>query len=109
MIDLVLFDETLDEIIIVEIKSGCEYRNVSTGSKLQHLKEDVTDAPVHQHQLQVLLGKELFRRTYLECTKRVRALLVYVSKEGDLDVIDEEEFRIKYENTTIGQAILATA
>jgi hypothetical protein len=109
MIDLVLYDETQEEIIIVEIKSGCEYRNLSTGSKLKHLKENVTDAPVHQHQLQVVLGKELFRRTYPECKKQVRALLVYVSKEGDLDVIEEEDFQVHYENTTVGKAIIDTA
>jgi hypothetical protein len=109
MIDLVLYDENQEEIIIVEIKSGCEYRNLSTGSKLKYLKENVTDAPIHQHQLQVLLGKELFQRTYPDCKKKVRALLVYISKEGDLDVIEEEDFQIHYENNTVGKAIIDTA
>jgi hypothetical protein len=39
----------------------------------------------------------------------VRALLVYVSKEGDLDVIEEKDFQVRYEGATVGKAILATA
>ena len=109
MIDLVLHDENMDQVLIVEIKTGCEYRNVSTGSCLTNLgSTTITDSPLHQHQLQALLGKELFRRTYPNCTKNVQSILVYVSKDGLLEVLEEKQFTVVY-SEHISQAILRTA
>jgi hypothetical protein len=109
MIDVVLHDEVTDQILIVEIKSGCEYRHVSTGSCMKCLQSsDVPDSPLHQHQLQTLLGKELFNRTYKECTKSVRGVLIYVGKDGSLEIVEESQFRVLYTDH-VAQAIIRTA
>jgi hypothetical protein len=111
MIDIVLHDVSTDEILVVEIKSGCEYRYLTTGSNLKNLGPSctVTDAPIHQHQLQVLLGKDLFHRTYPSCTKKVQAVLVYAAKDGTLEVLMEEDFKVHCRDTAVVDAIFRTA
>jgi hypothetical protein len=110
MIDLVLHDDLTDRILLVEIKSGCEYRNQSTGSRLKNMGScTVTDAPLHQHQLQILLGKDLFHRTYPKCTKPVDSILIYVAKDGTLEVLEEKTDFTVFCDASVTDAILRTA
>jgi hypothetical protein len=94
-LDLVLHDTLQNEILIVEIKSGCGYRNLANG-KMKHILPSITNSALNQHQLQVLIGKRLFQKTYPNHTLTTRCVLVYVSIDGHIDIIEESDFTVKY-------------
>ena len=95
-IDLVLHDATRNKLLVVEIKSGCGYRRNSHGT-LRHTLPGVSNAPLHQHQLQVLFGKELLARTYPQWERRnIECVLAYVSTDGTVELFIEEEFAVQY-------------
>jgi hypothetical protein len=108
-IDLVLYDENQQKLLIVEIKSGCHYRRCSTkNGTLNFIRPVVSDAPIHQHQLQALLGKELFLQTYPQWRDRlIESVLVYVSATSDVELITEEEFEVHY-TSVISDVLIRT-
>jgi hypothetical protein len=106
-LDLVLHDTERDQILIVEIKSGCGYRTLSN-DVMRHIRPNVSNSALHQHQLQTLLGKYLFQKTYPDCTLHVRSILLYVALDGDIDMIQESDFGIVY-SKSIDNVILRTA
>jgi hypothetical protein len=107
-IDLVLHDAMRDKVMVVEIKSGCGYRRKSHGM-LGHVVPSVSNAPLHQHQLQVLLGKELFARTYTKWSRTdIECVLVYISHECEVELIREEAFSVLY-SPEIDTVLLKTA
>jgi hypothetical protein len=107
-IDLVLFDSTTQRLLVVEVKSGCLYRRQSHGY-LAHVQPRVTNAPLHQHQLQVVLGKELLVRTYPQWTRsQVDCVLIYVNHHLETEVVEECEFGIQY-SSCIRDVLLRTA
>jgi len=107
-IDLVLYDATRHKIIVVEVKSGCGYRRKSHGM-LRHLVPRVSNAPLHQHQLQVLLGKELLARTYPAWIRtEIECVLVYIASNGELELLREESFDVQY-STRVDTILLNTA
>jgi hypothetical protein len=110
-LDLVLHDPILDKVIVVEIKTGCHYRRCSTSTgTIKHMGPTaISDAPLHQHQLQALIGKQLLLKTYaLDQIQSVEALLLYVSVDGEVEVFREPDFQVKYSDK-IDQALLRSA
>jgi hypothetical protein len=106
-IDLVLYDTLRNKIIVVEIKSGCGYRRKSHGM-LRHIIPRVSNAPIHQDELQVLLGRELFARTYTKWSRDdIECVLVYVSPECEVELLQENMFDVKY-HTSIDTILLNT-
>ena len=96
-IDLVLSDGH-ERLYVIEIKSGCLYRRASHGM-LRHCTPPVSNAPIHQHQLQALLGKELLVRTYPTWSRaNVESILVYVTPDA-VEMIREAEFGVTYTDT----------
>jgi hypothetical protein len=95
-IDLVLHDTTQNKVMIVEIKSGCGYRWNAHGT-LRHIIPKVSNAPLHQHQLQVLFGKELFARTYPKWARVDTVCVVaYVAIDGTVELFMEDDFSVQY-------------
>lgn len=95
-IDLVLYDSERHKIVAVEVKSGCGYRRKSHGM-LRHLFPRVSNAPLHQHQLQILLGKELLARTYPAWARAdIECVLVYISPDCEVELLREESFDVQY-------------
>jgi len=76
-IDLICRD-TSNTYVIVELKYGCAYRECSTGKLLRHVIAH-DDSLLHQHQLQLLLTRVLFEKTY---GFRPLMLLLYTDTEG---------------------------
>jgi hypothetical protein len=97
-----LHDELRGVLLLVEVKSGCHYRRCCTkNGTLRFIRPAVSDSPLHQHQLQALIGKDLFLRTYPhwkneEGERSVEAAVVYVAASGDIELIPEPEFKVKY-------------
>ena len=107
-IDLVLYDVCTNKLLVIEIKSGCSYRRVSHGV-LSRIRPCVSNAPIHQHQLQVLIGKELLIRTYPKwTTENVEAILIYVASDGEIELIRESEFAVSY-TSDISAVLLSTS
>jgi hypothetical protein len=95
-IDLVLHDSINNKIIVVEIKSGCGYRRNSHGM-LRHIVPKVSNAPLHQHQLQCLFGKKLLTCTYPQWTYAdIECVLAYVSVDGTVELFMEADFAVHY-------------
>jgi hypothetical protein len=95
-IDLVLHDRARNKIIVVEVKSGCGYRRKSHGV-MRHIVPTVSNAPLHQHQLQVLLGRMLFARTYTHWRPvDIECVLVYISPACDVELLMDTAFSVHY-------------
>jgi hypothetical protein len=93
-----------DHRIVVEVKRGCLYRRCNIpGKTSQHLQPNVTVSPLHMHQLQVIIGAELLRRT--DSTLPIKSWLLYVD-ETELEIVDK--FEITFSDT-IDTALLVTA
>jgi hypothetical protein len=109
-IDIVLYDTRRDTLLIVEVKSGCHYRRCTTkDGTLQHIRPIVNDSPLHQHQLQSLIGKLLFLKTYPHWSAlSVESVVVYVSTSGDTELLMESDFDVQY-SSVIEKVILRTA
>ena len=105
-LDLVLHDTKQNHILIVEIKSGCGYRNLHNDNMI-HISPIINNCALHQHQLQTLIGTQLFKKTYPDCTIPIRSILVYVSLRGEVDIIEESDFKTTY-SKTIENVILRT-
>jgi hypothetical protein len=72
---------------IVEIKCGYRYRECSSGTLLTSVigknpTVPVVDSPLHQHQLQTLLGQWLFDRSFPQLVRNSNPLLLYTSASG---------------------------
>ena len=107
-IDLVLYDAQAERVVVVEIKSGCLYRRESHGH-LAHVHPKVTNAPLHQHQLQAVLGKELLVRTYPQWNRsQVECVLLYVTHELATELVREGDFGVQY-SQRIQDILLRTA
>ena len=107
-IDLVLYDPENNKVIVVEMKSGCGYRRNSHGT-LRHIVPKVSNAPLHSHQLQAAIGKELLARTYSEWARGdIECVLVYVSPDCEVEMIRESDFTVVY-TPTIETILLNTA
>lgn len=109
-IDVVLYDTVHDTLLIVEVKSGYHYRKCSTlNGTLKFVRPIVSNCPLHQHQLQALLGKWLFLETYPQWTNRkVEAVVVYVSSDGECEVYMERYFTVLFSDT-IKNVLINTA
>jgi hypothetical protein len=95
-IDLVLHDAAQNKMIVVEIKSGCGYRRNSHGN-LRHILPSVSNAPLHQHELQCLFGKKMLTSTYPKWTcANIVCVLAYVSIDGIVELVMETEFAVQY-------------
>tara|TARA_B110000046_G_C12995362_1_gene399796 strand:+ start:751 stop:1431 length:681 start_codon:yes stop_codon:yes gene_type:complete len=95
-LDLVLYDSARHKVIVVEIKSGCLYRRESH-ARMRHVRPVVSNAPLHQHQLQTVLGRELFLRTYTHWDPGdVECLLVYVTPDCTVEMIHGRDFAVTY-------------
>jgi hypothetical protein len=105
-LDLVLHDTKQNHILVVEIKSGCGYRYLYNGNML-HITPTIDNCALHQHQLQTLIGTQLFKKTYPKCTLPIRSVLVYVSLQGTVDIIEESVFNTTY-SKAIERALLRT-
>jgi hypothetical protein len=81
-IDLVCSHTITNEIVLIEIKRGCNYRDCTTGHLLHTILDlngqKVNDCLLHQHMLQLLLSELLFMRTFPLETRPHRCLLLYV-------------------------------
>lgn len=107
-LDLVLFDAERHKVIVVEIKSGCLYRRESH-ARMRHVRPPVSNAPINQHQLQTLLGRELFIRTYPHWdTSDVDCVLVYVTPDCSVEMVHGNEFDVTYD-TRLDALLLNTA
>lgn len=108
-LDLVMLDVARHKVIVVEIKSGCLYRRESHG-RMHHVRPHVSNAPINQHQLQTLLGRELFLRTYPQWDPcDVECALVYVTPDCTIEMIYGNDFEVTYDNTRLDALLLNTA
>ena len=94
-LDLVLLDTIRNQILIVEIKSGCGYREL-TNDNMHHIFPRISNSALHQHQLQVLIGHMLFKKTYPNHILSTRGVLIYVSLDGHIELIEESDFSVQY-------------
>ena len=107
-IDLVLYDPGRNMLVVVEMKSGCAYRRVAHGT-LHNVVPITSNAPLHQHQLQALLGKELLLQTYPKWTRSaVEAVVVYVTTAYQVELVREPDFGVVY-SPHVQRALLRTA
>ena len=90
-VDLVLQDSRTDEILSVEVKTGCRYRHLGV-HVLRHVTPQVSDCLLHQHQLQSLLACDMLRETYPRASP-CSAVLVYVDGTT-VDVYRQEQFSV---------------
>ena len=91
-IDVVVTDKA-GNTILVEIKRGCQHRHLSTGGNMLNYKNNsISDALHHQHQLQIILGKQLFMKT-LPQNKNVSCLILYVDDIG-VTAFREDDFSV---------------
>lgn len=97
-VDIVLYDSPNDILRIVEVKTGYHYRRCSTRDGiLRHVRPTVNNSPLHQHQLQALIGKWLFLKTYPQwVNKHVESVVVYVSNDGCIELLLEQNFQVKF-------------
>lgn len=109
-IDLVLYEPSTMTILVVEVKTGYGYRRCPTkNGYLRYIHPRVNNSPLHQHQLQALIGKELFSRTYTTCTRdKIESVLIYISSACEIEMIREQDFSVKY-TTDIDNILLRTA
>lgn len=109
-IDLILYDELENILRIIEVKTGYHYRRCSTkNGTLMHIRPVVDNSPLHQHQLQALIGKWLFLKTYPQWeNKSVESVVVYVSTEGQIEMITEQDFQVKF-STIVENVLIRTA
>jgi hypothetical protein len=100
-IDLVCKDTTTNEIVLIEIKRGCNYRDCTTGHMMRTIIDlnghPVNDCLLHQHMLQLLLGELLFVRTFPLETRHHRCILLYV----DTDSVLEYRVNIQLSKSTL--------
>ena len=101
-----LYDTVQNRILIVEIKSGYGYRELYNGNML-HITPSVNNCAFHQHQLQTIIGTQLFKKTYTKCKLSIVPVLVYVTLQGDVRVVEESDFKITY-SKAIEHIILRT-
>jgi hypothetical protein len=103
-IDLVCTDTITKEIVLIEIKRGCHYRDCTTGQMLRTIVDldgrPVNDCLLHQHMLQLLLGELLFVRTFP--TRPHRCLLLYV------DTVEVLAYHINIQLSTSTLSILSS-
>lgn len=97
-IDLVALDETTQQEVIIEIKSGCHYRLCSTKNGfMKFQKEPTTNCLQNQHQLQALFGKYLYDKQFKTTTT---CCLIYVN-ETQCDYIPLSQFHVEISNEAI--------
>jgi hypothetical protein len=107
-IDLVLQDSATQNLLVVELKTGCLYRRISHGL-LSHIVPRVTNAPLYQHQLQTIIGKELLSKTYPTWPRdKIGCVLIYVSSDGGIEMIRECDFALSY-TQSMSAILLKTA
>jgi hypothetical protein len=70
--------------VVAEVKTGCLYRRCSTpqGKFLYQPDSSLGDCPLHQHQMQALLGRHLYLCTHPEFKDSCGVLLLYVDDHG---------------------------
>lgn len=90
-IDLILKNNTTQELIVAEIKTGCHYRLCCTKDGfIKYQEKDITDCMLHQHQLQALLGKTLFES---QSKTPISSCLIYVNKT-EIIQFNEKDFAV---------------
>lgn len=83
----VVLDHRPDHRVVVEVKRGCLYRRCSVpGAKSRHLDPAVGVSPIHMHQLQAEVGRQMLQR--VDPSLPVRAMLLYVDEAGVEAVTD---------------------
>lgn len=101
-IDLVCTNH-LQEYIIVELKRGCAYRKCHTGERLAFVQAE-NDSLFNQHQIQLLISKILFQKTF---NIDAKLLLLYIDNEQVLPY-DESTFTVKWTESA-SQILLKSA
>ncbi len=86
-IDLIVKHKTTNKIYLVEIKYGCHYRNCFIGD-LKYQDKKTNDCLLHQHQLQILIGRWLYGQ------ENIGVLLIYLDGT-DVLVYEEDQFEAK--------------
>jgi len=84
-LDLVLRDERTQRLVVVEIKTGSVNRHIGTGKDLVG-HPGVSNCLLHQHQLQVALGRFLLARTCGTSEADYDTLLLYANTDATIDV-----------------------
>lgn len=97
-IDLLLWDCKKQTFVIVELKSGCGYREQHTGIPMQHGVIG-TDSKRSQHELQCILMGMLWDTYFDNLPKEL--MLLYVNPKGDLLCIPETDFQISVQPQVI--------
>jgi len=89
-LDMVVRHQETGQQYIIEIKRGCEYRRCGTQDGiLRFQNKTLNDCLLHQHQMQVLIGRWLFGDE-----NRTGVLLIYVN-ETRVEVLQEYEFEVE--------------
>ena len=109
-LDLVAKHKETGRIVVIEIKTGCHYRRCSTKQgTIIHLgcpEKRVTDAPLHQHQLQVQLGRFLLGKTLNRPEKDFDLLLIYADMNGAVEAFSQKDIIIPLQTSEETQNVL---
>jgi hypothetical protein len=90
-LDLIVKHKETGKKYVVELKRGCEYRRCGTknGKLLFQTTLTLSDALLYQHQLQVLIGRWLYKHEH-----DYGVLLIYVN-ETKVEVLEESDMEAK--------------
>jgi hypothetical protein len=105
-LDLLLYNPSTKNFLVVEIKTGCCNRRCSTLHGFLHnigIKNKVSNSLLHQHQLQTLLGAHLFTKT--TGLTNVETLLLYANDKGEVEACHGSDFEVQL-NETVLQHVL---
>ncbi len=86
-IDLIVKHKETDQIYLVEIKYGCHYRSCFVGD-LKFQTKSINDCLLHQHQLQILIGRWLYNKS------NIGVLLIYLDSD-QINIYTEDQFEAK--------------
>ncbi len=93
-LDLIVKHSESGKRYVVELKRGCEYRRCGTkNGTLLFQTSCLSDAPLYQHQLQVLIGRWLYKHEH-----DYGVLLIYVN-ETKVEVFQESDMDTKLLNS----------
>lgn len=87
-IDMIVKHKETSVIYLIETKYSCAYRNCFI-ENLQFQTTKVNDSLLHQHQLQILIGRWLYNAL------NVGVLLIYINTDLSIDIITEDQFEAK--------------
>jgi hypothetical protein len=100
-LDLVIRHRDTGALTVVELKYGCIYRDCAMKTpKFMHTTIDSSSDATSRvpltfrriHELQAIMGAQMFNMTYPECN--ARAMLIYVTEEGVIDATSQQDMGV---------------